>query len=625
MSSSVNLKPRQTTGFGKRLSLFLYISYFIFFIILIRFFDLQIRKAEHYLLLSEGNTEQRYPLIPPRGLIYDRNGVLLAKNKPSYHLNIIPAYLPKNKKDREKTLKLVSEKFDIPYNFLLNKISGNLRSYRSILIKESIPKSKLLFLEEHRQDFSFLNAIEYSARIYSLAEASSHLLGYIGIISLSEIEQYKDKNYRGDSIIGKNGIEKQYDYLLRGVEGETVKIVNSLGKPIRNLNEKGIPSVTGKNLVLSIDSRIQDSAYALLDGRKGIIIVTKPATGEVIAFVSSPGFDANLFIHPDTRQEVFSKLLNSEEKPFLNRIIQGRYPTGSIFKIVTAMAALEDEKINPYEKVFCKGYFELGNRVFKDLKQHGLIDLFEAIEKSSNTFFYTLGYKLGYAALLEYSNHLGLNSMTGIDIPGEIASFIPTPEWKESRFKEQWYDGDTVNASIGQGFINLTPLGAHNIISSVAAGKIYKYRLLWKVKNPYTQITEENYQPELFNSFVLKQKTLTVLREALKRVPVSGTAVYHKYLSEVQIAGKTGSAQNVYSKKTHSWFVSYGPIDKPLEEQYAVTVMVESSGHGGSFAVPISSMIYNLLENKINKEQALKRINEIFRYQDEKYENSVQD
>jgi penicillin-binding protein 2 len=493
-----------------------------------------------------------------------------------------------------------------------------LRSYHPKLIKENLNKKQIIYLEENKTNMPFLNVIEYSGRVYPFGESASHILGYIGIINPGEYKANKDKGYRRDSIIGKTGIEREYDELLRGVEGENIKIVNSLGKPVRNLSERTIPAVPGKNVVLSIDARLQDLAYNILYGKRGVIIVTHPHTGEVLALASSPGFDANLFINPDTREEVFKRLISNPHKPFLNRAIQGRYPPGSIFKIVTAMAALEDEKITPTEKVDCrKGYFELGDRIFRDWKTHGVEDIFSAMENSVNVYFYKLGYQLGYASILEHSRKFGLSERTGLDIPGEISGFIPTPEWKEKRFKEPWYDGNTVNAAIGQGFTLLTPMGANNIVSLISAGKIFKPRILWKVKNPYTGIVEKEFSAQQLTNFKPSPENIRVIGEGLERVPLTGTGTYHKHLSKVPIAGKTGSAQNSRGK-THSWFVSYGPVNKSGAEQYAMTVMVETMGHGGTIAVPVSSVLYNFLEGDMSREQALKTIYQIFRYQESK-------
>lgn len=615
MAQFISLKPRQNNDYTHRLSLFLYFCYFIIFVIIFRFFQLQILMGDEYYQKSLGNTEQKYPLIPPRGLIFDRNGIIMAKNKAAYNLNIIPAYLPKKSKERLVVLKKIAADFNIPLEMIQTKLSRKYNSYEAILIKENISKKEVLFLEEHRNKFPFLNIIAYSARIYPFGESASHILGYTGMISPRELKQKEYRSFRQDSIIGKTGIERQYDNLLRGIQGESVKIVNSVGKPLREIPEKNLPAVPGKNVVLSIDSNLQDFAYHMLYKRRGAIIVTRPVNGEVIAFVSSPGYDANLFVNPLTREQAFPKLLKDPEEPFLNRAIQGKYSPGSAFKIVTAIAGLEDERVDNDERVQCRGSYTLGDRVFRDLKVHGSMNLVSAIEESCNVFFYTLGYRLGYASILEYARNLGLNDPTGIDLPTEHSGRIPTPEWKEKNFKEPWYDGDTINASIGQGYISTTPLGANNIPSLISANAVYQPRILWKIRNPYTGFVEKEFPPQLLTKMSLKQHTLDIIREGMRRAPLSGTATYHKYLSKVPIAGKTGSAQNV-QKKTHSWFVSYGPLDKALAEQYAVTVMVESSGHGGSIAVPIASMVFNYLAGNIDRENALKTIYQIFEHQE---------
>lgn len=610
-------KPRQETEISKRLSKILYLFYILLIFLLIRFFYLQIIRGDYYLLLAEGNSEQILPLIPPRGIIYDRNHKILAKNIASYNMAIIPAYLPKEKKLRQKLISDISKRFQIPYETIIKKIEYQLTSYKPILLKENISKKEIIMLEEQEKKYSPLKVISYPARNYTYGESLAHFMGYVGIISKKEIEEKRNnKLYRINSIIGKTGIERQYDIMLRGIEGADVSIVNTLGEPIKDLPEKHIKPVPGKNLVLSIDGELQDLSYQIIKGKRGIILITKPATGEVVVFVSSPSYDPNIFLDSEKIEKTFTELSKKPEKPFLNRITQGRYAVGSIFKIVTSLSALEDGVLNPYELVDCsKGYFEVGNRVYKDWKRHGYENLFTALQKSVNVYFYKLGYRLGYAAILDYSRKLGLTSKTGIDLPDEIPSFIPTPEWKEKTFKEIWYDGDTVNAAIGQGFITLTPLAVNNIISFVAADRVFKPRIVWEIRNPYTNSVEKRFEPKELTSYHANPKNLEYIREGLKLVTLErGTAAYHYYVSKIPIAGKTGSAQNV-ENKTHSWFTSYGPLDKPLNEQFAITVMVEASGHGGSVAVPISSLLYNFIEGKMSKETVLKEIYSIYKYQ----------
>ncbi len=610
-------KPRQDIGLPKRISKLLYIYYFMLILLFLRFFYLQIVKGDYYHLLAEGNTEQSLPLIPPRGIIYDRKHNILAKNTPSYNLAIIPAYLPRDKKLRQNLLNDISEKFLIPYDKIIKRLEYQLTSYKPIILRENLSKKEIIFLEEQEKKYSPLKVLQYPARVYTFGESVAHLLGYVGIINKKELDENRNnKLYRINSIIGKTGIERYYDVILRGIEGSEISIVNTFGEPIKDLPEKHVKPVPGKNLVLSIDGSIQELAYQMIKGKRGIILITKPSTGEVIAFVSSPSYDPNLFIDSEKVEKAFLELSTKKDNPFFNRITQGKYAVGSIFKIITALSALEDGILDPYEKVDCsKGYFELGNRVYKDWKVHGYENLFTALQKSVNVYFYKIGYKLGYAAILDYSRKLGLTSKTGIDIPDEVSSFIPTPEWKEKVFKEIWYDGDTVNAAIGQGFITLTPLAVNNIISFVAADKLYKPRIVWEIRNPYTNAVEKRFQPEVLSNYQANPKNLEYIREGLKLVTQpGGTASYHYYVSKIPIAGKTGSAQNI-EKKTHSWFTSYGPLDKPLAEQYAITVMVEASGHGGSVAVPIASLLYNFIEGKMSREVVLKEIYSIYKYQ----------
>lgn len=594
----------------QRLRIFLYVFYALVFLVVSRFFYLQILKGHFYELKALGNTERAYINVPPRGLIYDRNGIVIASNTDAYSLSMIGAYIPKGINLRKQLFKDLADHLGLKANSLEKKYLETRRDYRQFLLKESLNINELIYLREHKNDFPFLSIIEYSGRIYPYKEALSHVLGYTGSIGKKEYARLKEKGYRPDSIIGKSGIEKQYDSILRGEEGQRVSIVDAVGRDIEAVHGRNLKAIPGKNLVLSIDANLQEIGSEALRGREGAIIVTKVATGEVIALVSSPGYNANLFLDPN-HKGFFQTLLQNESKPFINRAIQGQYAPGSIFKVVTAISALEDHKVDPYKQEnVSAGYFKLGNHIFGAHARHHSIDLPTALAKSDNLYFYRLGYSLGYASLLEHSIDLGLKNKTGIDLPNETASFIPSPEWKEKRFNSLWMDGDTVNIAIGQGFLLLSPIGIHNLISIVATGHLVRPRIAWQIKNPYSFDVEKSFKPELISNYSPSPNTLKILREGLANTTIHGTAIYHQYLSTVPIAGKTGTAQTSRDKD-NAWFISYGPLDKPLSEQYGITVVVEYSGFGGSYSVPISSILYNYLEHKQTKKQAIEILDRI--------------
>jgi penicillin-binding protein 2 len=594
----------------QRIRIFLYFFYCLTFIIALRFFYLQILRGHYYEFKAQGNTERAYINVPPRGLIYDRNGIVIASNKDAYSLSMIWAFAPKNGNLRKQIFKDLSTHLQLDAKYLEKKYLENRKDYRQFLLKESLSIDELIYLREHKFRFPFLSIVEYSGRVYPYKEAISHILGYIGSINKSEYEKLKNKGYRPDSIIGKTGIEKEYDSILRGEEGQSVSIVDAVGRDIQVLNNRFIKSIPGKNLVLSIDSNVQEIAHAALEGREGAVIVTKVATGEVIALESSPGFDANKFLNSNDKLS-FNEYLQNSSKPFINRAIQGQYAPGSLFKIVTAISALEDGKVDPYKmENVSAGFFKLGDHVFGAHAKHKALNLPLALAKSDNLYFYKLGYQLGYASLLEHAIDLGLKNKTGIDLPNETSSFIPSPEWKERRFGTIWMRGDTVNIAIGQGFLLLSPIGVHNIVSVLSTGHLIRPRIVWQIKNPYSGFVEKSFKPEFISSYSPSERTLNVIREGLSQTTSIGTAVYHKYLSSILIAGKTGTAQTS-RKKDNAWFISYGPLDKPIEEQYGITVVVEYSGFGGSYSVPISSILYNYLEQKQTKEQAIAILNRI--------------
>lgn len=599
---------RYTVVGASRGEIFLYIFYFCVAIILMRFFYLQIIEGNEYTVKSLGNSERKYSIIPARGLIYDRNGVLIAKNRDSFSLSLVGGYTPRDKKKRTLLFEDIQKHFSISVKFLEKKYQAFKNSYSEIMVKELLSTKEVIYFSEHEARYSSLNLVEYSGRIYPFEESLSHVLGYIGAISQKQYN--KDKaTYRRSQIVGKAGLEKQYNKVLTGKDGQYYVGVNSLGRKIDENLTREFKPIPGKNLEVSIDSQLQEIAYHALKNQTGVVIVTKVSTGEVLALASSPGFASNQFMKEDSNTFLW-KLLNNKKRPLINRSTQGRYSPGSIFKIVVALAGLEDNAFNPKTVVdTSKGYFKLGNQIFRD---HGVklsANLAQAIIHSNNVYFYKLGVQLGYASILAYSIKLGLNQKTGIDLPNEKSSFVPTPEWKEKRFHNVWVDGDTVNVSIGQGFLIFTPLGVHNIISTIATGKVIRPRIVWKIRNPYSGVVEKQFNTELITDFQPKRRTLREIRKGVFGVPYFGTGKWHQYLSKVRIAGKTGTVQNS-SGKDHAWFTSYGPVDKSVNEQYAITVLVEHGGFG-SGVTPITATLYNYLEGYQTKAEAMRTLDRL--------------
>lgn len=605
------MKESEVTIYNAKINFIQKVLYIVFFVILARFFFLQVIQGDIYRSLADGNTKQKYYISPPRGIIYDRRGRILASNKASYELSIVVPFLSSKKSLREKQILDISKRFRVPLKDLQKVVKTHRRNYRSISIQDSLNKDEIIYIEENKEKYPFLIIGEYSGRYYPLGASIGHLLGYIGMINSREYGRLKNEGYDRNSFIGKSGIEKAYDRILRGEEGVNIKIVNTLGVPISEVEDEYIAPIPGKNIILSIDSELQRIAYHALQGRKGGIIISKAKSGEILALVSSPSFNPNDFLDPLRRGSFFRKNLNNENKPFLNRVLQGLYAPGSIFKIITALSALEDKVIDPQKVVdTSRGYFKLNKQIWKDHKLHKEADMVSAIQYSNNVYFYLLANSLGYSSILEHSRNLGLSNYSGIDLPDELHNLIPTMAWKEEKFHQPWSDGDTINVSIGQGFLLLNPISVHRIISFIAAGNLVRPRIVWKVQNPYSGSDEKFYPVEIDSNYHLNANNLAIIRQGLAKVVSEGTGVFHNYLSPVKIAAKSGSAQTSKGQ-AHGWFVSYGPLNRPLEEQYVMTVLVENSNWGSSVALPVSSILWNYLAGVSDREKTMQQLNRV--------------
>jgi len=537
---------------GRELFLKRFLTFFIYVIIL-RCFYLQIIRFPYYYQLSIKNCIRTIETGIPRGIIYDRNGRILAKDAPSANLVFVPYDL----KNAEKVADILSNICNLDKEYLIKKLTKKyINPFDRIILKRDLSTKEISLIEENLYDLPGVFVQEGIKRVYPFGKKTAHLLGYLGEISQSQLEKLKDKGYEMGDYIGQDGIEKEYDEYLRGIPGGIQVEVDALGHQRRVWGKKeGIP---GNDIFLTIDATIQEIAYDELGDRKGCVAVMDPRNGEILALVSNPSFDpGNIVFYLDEKRH--------PEKPFFNRVIKGQYPPGSIFKIITEIAALETGTIKEFDRIECTGVMEVKDRIFHCWKEegHGWVDINLALPFSCNIFFGTIGMKVGVSKLIEYAKKFELGKPTGIDLPGEASGYIPEPS-----------EADPLNLSIGQGPITTTPIQLLSLISTVAnGGNIWQPFILKKIISKKGEMLKE-LQPNLRKTVYIDQEALEILRKGLKNVVEFGTGVRAK-VEGLEIAGKTGTAQRAATElelPTHGAFVCYAPFDKP---KIAVIVFID--------------------------------------------------
>ena len=602
--SQSSLKLRMLEVFRFRMFTFIAIVFILFGFLIIQLINIQLIQGSDYKRKSKMNMENNVPILAPRGEIYDRNfkrgsdNVVIVSNRPSFNLSTIPARF-NDKKELETTLKKLCKLFKMPYEQLSQNINQQ-NPWERIVIKEDVPLSLIIRIASNRYLFPNIYWDNEPVRVYNLGRMFFHAIGYVGSISKDEYLKYKDSGYKYYQKIGKTGIENEYDLLLRGVDGFVRRIVdvkNRLGG-----EEIGASPVAGNNLVLTIDSEVQSTAFEAMEGLKGAVVVIKPSTGEILAMVSKPDIDPNLLVSGNN-QNALIEINNDKNKPFLNRAVQTKYPPASMFKIVTAISALEEDKWNPDRNLYCSGKYILKgyvDTVFSDYHIHGNLNMEKAIAESCCVYFYQVGLSANPTTILKYANYLGLGDKTKIDIPGEVSGFIPSSiAWKLKTFGQRWYDGDTCNLSIGQGFITTTVIGVADFISGlVNNGVIYKPHVVREIRTPDNSKIVKDFSPEKIREIPLTELTMTTIKTGMREAVKYGTAVRLSYL-KVPIAGKTGTAQTRSVRKDdssqHAWFMSYAPFGGDSSKAVAVVVFVEFGIGGAATAVPVAERIYSKL------------------------------
>jgi len=515
----------------------------------------------------------------PRGRIYDRREELLVTNRPAVVVSIIPAEVD----DLEK----LSERLGRIIGISPEEISQTVKNYlenpfKPVKILDDCKTNKIVEIEERKDELKGVVLEVKPRRDYLYHDFAAHSLGYVGEIDKEELQQFGNPKFQGGDIIGKAGLEKYYDDILRGEKGGKEVEVDALGQEITTLlYQKPVP---GEDLVLTIDRDLQLYGENLLFDKKGSIIVSDPNSGEILALVNRPSFNPNLFADGISHSD-WERLSSDVDYPLTNRSVQGVYSPGSIFKVVTAIAALEEGVTDRKRKIYCSGSFELAGQVFTCWKEtgHGSLSIVDGIAHSCNIYFYTLGKDLGIERFNKYMQKFGLGEKTGIDLPAEAIGTIPSAQWKKREVNEIWFPGDTINLSIGQGYLLLTPLQVHNLITTIASeGEVYKLHLVKKIISADGKTVKE-IKPEIYKKVDFSLDTIKIIKEGLRQTILKGTG-WRANIKELAVAGKTGTAQNPQGE-THAWFIGFAPYENP---EVCITVFLENGGEGGEAAAPIA-------------------------------------
>lgn len=523
-----------------------------FFGLFLRLFHLQVSQGSDWRALADSNRIKVKVIHAPRGVIYDRNGKILAQNEPGFRL-------------------IESSPSGQPHSRLVS------RDEALKMEVDNDPKFKDLEID--------------SLRSYPLGDVAAHVLGYMGEITSDELKDPNYLNYKPGDQVGRGGIEQSYEKTLKGKDGGEIFEVDSSGNPVRTLNR--IDPIPGQNLYLTIDSDLQKVAYKLLSDQVkkvgsccGALVVSDPKSGQILALVSYPSFNPT----------DLSSALTDPNSPLLNRVIGGTYPPGSTFKIASSLAGLSSGKINPKDQIEDTGVTSLGPYTFANWyfteygKKEGEVDLLKAIQRSNDTYFYHLGEVVGEQTLGDTAKRLGLGKALGIDLPGEVDGLIPDGNWKQRTQGQPWYPGDTLHMAIGQGYVLTTPLQIQNLISTVAAdGKQYPPHLAYKITSPTGRLVKQ-FKFDNYSNSPFKQSDINLVKQGLEEVPKNGGTAWPFFTFTLPTAGKTGTAEYGDPKnRTHAWYTSYAPSSDP---KIAVTVLVEGGGEGSNVSAPVVKDIY---------------------------------
>lgn len=598
LTASEKEASRMAFNFDKKWLLILWV--FIFLIIsalTIRVFYLEIIKGEYYSFVASGNSVRSVPIVATRGLIYDANGEVLANNVPSRSVIILPKLLPKSAEAQKILIKKVSKLLNLNDSHVETVIADAINNGMSTVIAENITHEQSLVLRAKQKELPGIHIQQSAIRNYNDGEKFAHIIGYEGL--LQKEERKNNPDYLLIDRIGKTGLEYEYEKYLRGIHGMQRSLVDSRGNIIEDLAD--IQPQSGFDLHLNIDAQLQKFIFKRLqkeleraDTHRAVAIAMDPRNGAVLAMVSLPSYDNNVFAK-GIDSKTYNNWVTDKDRPLFNRAIGGAYPPGSTVKPIMGIATLAEHIVSPDYKIESKGGLKLGSFFFGDWRAHGFTDLRRAIAVSSDVYFYTVGggygdiKGLGIERMKKYMEKFGYGQKTGIDLPGEVTGFYPDKKWKEDKIGEKWYIGNTYHAAIGQGYVTATALQVLNSIVAIAnGGTLYEPHVVSHIVNKING-TQINIDKKIIRDNIASSDDIKIVQEGMRQTVTEGTATMLSFLS-VPIAGKTGTAQFGNKERVHSWFVSYAPYDNP---EIAIVIMVENQTTKISSAtVPVARDIY---------------------------------
>lgn len=572
---------------------------FVFIILSARLWQLQILEGVNFVKKSRLNREKVVFLQPPRGKILDSKGRLIAGVKPSFDICIARDEVV----NLENTLIRLSQIIKLDESEVRQKVvsSRNQPNYLPLVILRDADWETVSKVEVHRYELPGIVVQTRPGREYPYGPLAPHLVGYLGEISKRELGMSKYSHAYAGDMVGKRGVEARYENVLAGTKGRKLIEINAKKNLERIVDE--VEPKAGNDIYLTIDLDLQEAAEKALDGLSGAVVAIEPLTGRILAMSSSPRFNPEVFAGRISNEK-WKTLNDPLTRPLYDKTMQGEYPPGSTFKIIMAAAVLQEKVAGLGDTFFCNGSFKLGRRTFRcwDWRGHGKTDILKAIVESCDVYFYNAGLKLGIDRISRYSKIFGLGSKTGIDLPGERSGLIPTRAWKLRVKKEPWQKGETLNTSIGQGHVLVTPLQMAHVIAAVAGmGNVFKPSYLEKVTAPSGRVISR-FQPERQGTLPVNRSNLMIIRKGLEGVVADkhGTARRCR-IKGLNVAGKTGTAQVFrqtrrrqsekmeWKYRDHAWFVAYAPAEKP---EIAVAVLIEHGGHGGSAAAPVAKKVF---------------------------------
>lgn len=585
---------------------------FVFYIL--RLFSLQVVQGAQYRRQSQVISSQVRTIDAQRGEIFDRNaGLPIVINTDSFAVDVIPAEIPAGHYD--SVASRLASYLGIPKSDIDLRIPGGLRrSYTPVEVRSNVPFSVISDIAENVTDLPGVSWRSKPVRNYVETGSISHVVGYVGDITNEEIkvmynitDESGRRVYTSKSIVGKTGIEKQYDLHLQGAQGRERHTVDVRGHVISGAPIIEPPQM-GKNLVLTIDMRIQELAEKALGERVGAAVVLRPSDGEVLAMVSYPFYDQNLF-NDDNAAAQYTRLSQDKNRPLLNRAVNASYPPASTFKIIMSTAMLDGKYFPSSKDIECTGRVDYGNRIFHCHQKwgHGYLNMREALAQSCDVYYWTVGRDyLGVDRISSYAREFGFGESLDIDLPAQQPGFVPTAPWKERRFHQRWLGGDTMNMSIGQGYTLVTPLHVANMVAMVAnGGKIYRPHILKEIRDPATNEVIEEVKPQILHESGIDGSVWREVQNAMRYTITDGTPAFPLSNRVVKIAGKTGTAEVGSLDHWHSWMACYAPFDAPVEEQVVVVVLVEAANDWEWWAPYATNIIFQGIFANQNYDEAV--------------------